>query len=145
MARRRTPDGVQRLGDSMKRRVRTDRHVSPRHVVIDRSHQTHQTQERMQGRDLRGHLTGLDQLRNHIGPLLSEQVRRGQAAVAPDHYKGIDPAFQQVTNRLAPTPLRTELATPATSNVIFTTQRWSSWTLSQARSLTGKSSTLTKG
>lgn len=64
----------------------------------------------MRGCDLRGHLTGLDQIGNHVGPLLAEQVRRGQTAVSTDHHQRVDLAFQRVTNTLAPPLLGAELA-----------------------------------
>jgi len=63
----------------------------------------------MRGCDLRGDRTGLDQLRNHPGPLLPEQVRAGQAGVAADHDQPIDPALQQVPDSLAPAHLGAKL------------------------------------
>ena len=39
--------GIQGFDDPVQRRIRADRHVGTRHVVVDGSDETHQTQERV--------------------------------------------------------------------------------------------------
>jgi hypothetical protein len=89
-------DGIECFGDPVQRRVGADRHVGAEHVVVDRADQPHQPEERVGGGHLGLHLAGVHQLRQQLGPLLAEQVRAGQAAVAADHDQRVDAELQQV-------------------------------------------------
>jgi len=100
MARRRAPDRVQRLSDPVERVSAPIVMSVPRHVVVDRSRQTHQPQ----GADARLRSPPLlhrpRPAWHRIGPLLSEQVRRGQATVATDHDRASIPRSSSLRTAL---------------------------------------------
>src|SRR5690349_24578823 len=52
--------------------------------------------------DLRRQLARLDQLRQQLRPLLAEQVRPGQAAIAADHNERVNAEVGQIPRGPAP-------------------------------------------
>ena len=96
VARRRALDRVDRLGDSVQRRVGADRHVGAGHVVVDGADHADQDEASSGLGDLTVEFAAVGQLVEQFGPLGAQLVGTGQAAVATDHRERLDAEFGQV-------------------------------------------------
>ena len=102
MAGGRAGDGVDGLDDPVQRGIRTDRHVSADHVVVDRPDQAGDHQRRMPVGGRLVDRAGRPQLLDQRRPLLTQQVGTAQAAVTADHHQPVDALEQQVVHGLQP-------------------------------------------
>ena len=102
MARGGAADLVERCGDPVQGGVGPDRHVGAGEVVVDRTHQPDDRQLRMPRSGLGRDDTLCCEFRDQAGPLLSEEIGAGQAAVAAAHHEAIDAALEQMARRLEP-------------------------------------------
>ena len=96
VALRRRPDRVDGLHDAMQRRIGADGQVGADHVVVDRAHQTRDHQPRVSVGGLPVDRAVDEQFLDQRRPLLAQQIRPGQAAVAADHDKSVDASLEQM-------------------------------------------------
>lgn len=93
---RRADDRIDGLDDAVQRRIGADGHVRAAEIVIDRADHAGNVQQA----ELFA-LLGVDallgqQLVEQAGPLLAEQIRAGQRAVAANHHQIGDAAVHQI-------------------------------------------------
>ena len=112
---RRTDDRVDRLDDTVQRRIRTDGHVRAAEIVIDRTDHAGNVQALvLDALVLRDPIAG-QQLVQQAAPLLPEQVGTGQRTVTTDHDQIGDAAGHEIVGGLQPSgPLAEVLTTGGT-------------------------------
>ena len=96
VTRRGALDRVDRLGDTVQRRIGADRHVGAGHVVVDGADHADQHQAPSGIGDLTVEFAAVGQLVEQFGPLGAQLVGAGQAAIATDHRERLDAAFSQI-------------------------------------------------
>ncbi len=93
-------DGVKRLRDAVKRRVRTYRQVRSKHIIVNRTHQTCHRKKSVLFSDRGIQASFRHQLLQQRAPLSPQDLRAGQTAVAADHNQPVYTLEKQIAHRL---------------------------------------------
>ena len=103
---------VDRVGDAMKRGIRSDGHVGIRHIVVDGADHPDNAEFRTGRLLFRRDAAAFHQFRKESGPVLTEFIRSAETAVSSDHHQTVDSALDQILRRFQQTLPRAELLAP---------------------------------